>query len=336
LTSPLEFPEILSQVLPIIKYENLMKLIQLDAFLRFAETENITRAAAEIGISQPRVSQRLKELEHSLGVDLLVRDGRKVSLSPAGRRLVPHARKILSDCKEAAAIARGESSAAQIIRIGAPESVCAYFLSLGLEDHKKRFPGTSVQLIPGASETLLQVLEACELDIAFVLAPLVDHKGLIVQPLLMFDLIPFSAPPSRRHMTPMEFARNSVFLTEAGCSYRHRIETRFGELGAPLAQITEFTSVEAIKKCVMAGSGTSVLPSFALRQEFETGKLRPVSVSGFQETTYLQAVSRPHCPLSDQVGHFVSAVARGLDQTTISSNSIAQHAHMTAEGKDNT
>ncbi len=296
-----------------------MNLMQLDAFLKFADTKSVTEAAEKIGISQPRMSQRLREFEQSLEVKLLVRKGRNVALSPAGVRLIPYAREILRLCDEASAAARGQAVSKRRIRIGAPESVCTYFLPPGIEALRRDFPDTTASLFPASSENLMTALRQGDLDMAFVLAPAFKPSGLQHKALAAFELVPFSAPQQANIRSPRDFRANCVFLTENGCSYRQMIERRFTQLESTLKEITELTSVEAIKSCVEAGGGVSILPSFALKEELKARRLKRVALNRFKERIVLQAMSTKDNPLSQQIDVVVQAVENAARQQSDSS-----------------
>src|SRR3990170_292814 len=106
-----------------------MELRHLTYFVAAAERLNFSRAAEELHVAQPAISQQIHALERELGVPLFERVGKRVSLTEAGKALLPHARQILSaveaarnEVAEHGSLARGRAS------LGAPPTVSAHML----------------------------------------------------------------------------------------------------------------------------------------------------------------------------------------------------------------
>lgn len=96
------------------------RLQELKVFIRAAETGSFSRAARELGLTQPSVSRIVSELEARLGVTLLLRTTRQVTLTDAGSVFLERARRILSDLDEAEHAARGVDSLQGMVRLAAP------------------------------------------------------------------------------------------------------------------------------------------------------------------------------------------------------------------------
>ena len=76
-----------------------MRLIQLEYFIKAAQLENITLAANELFISQPALSKQISQLEDELGAPLFIKDGRRIKLSPYGKRFLPYVEESLNQLK---------------------------------------------------------------------------------------------------------------------------------------------------------------------------------------------------------------------------------------------
>jgi DNA-binding transcriptional LysR family regulator len=146
-----------------------INLRHLISFIAVTESLNFSRAAEELSIAQPAVSQQIRALEKELGVALFDRVGKKVTLTDAGRALLPYARQILAlveaaenEVRERGQLKRGRTS------LGAPPTVSTYILPAQLTHFKQEHPGLEVLLREAGTETLLTSVEDGKLDLAIV------------------------------------------------------------------------------------------------------------------------------------------------------------------------
>src|SRR5262245_61308554 len=124
-----------------------MDLVGLRAFLAVAETLHFSRAAAQLGVSQPTLSQQVKRLEEQLGLTLFRRTSRRVQLTNAGQALMVGARRVLTDleqaerhCRDAAA---GEAGQLTVAAIGATLNS---IVPTVVAELRRRVPGVAVHL----------------------------------------------------------------------------------------------------------------------------------------------------------------------------------------------
>jgi Transcriptional regulator len=161
---------------PVIR-RSAMHLRHLTAFVAVAETLNFSRAAQELHVAQPAISQQIRALEVELGVMLFDRIGKKVSLTEAGRALLPYARQILAtveaaenEVRERSALKRGRTS------LGAPPTVSTHILPAKLTQFKQLWPGLDVMLREAGTGTLLSLIEDGKLDLAIVATDVVPDN----------------------------------------------------------------------------------------------------------------------------------------------------------------
>ena len=144
-----------------------MELRHLAYFIAVAERLNFSRAAEDLHVAQPAISQQIRALERELGVPLFDRVGKKVTLTDAGRALLPHARHILAaveaaqhEVQERGSLTRGQAS------LGAPATVSTHLLPGLLTQFKRQYPGLEVTLREAGTETLLRLVADNQLDLA--------------------------------------------------------------------------------------------------------------------------------------------------------------------------
>jgi DNA-binding transcriptional LysR family regulator len=146
-----------------------MEIRHLTYFVAVAERLNFTRAAADLDVAQPAISQQIHSLEVELGEPLFERVGRKVQLTDAGQALLPHARQILAAVEDARneILERGKLLKGTV-RLGAPPTVSSHVLPSILTAFERNFPGLDVRLREAGTGTLLSFIEQGVLDLAIV------------------------------------------------------------------------------------------------------------------------------------------------------------------------
>lgn len=152
-----------------------MEIRHLRYFLAIAEELSFTQAATVLGIAQPPLSTQIRALEAELGVDLFDRSRRAITLTAAGRALVPEARRILADLEQAVRIAQraGDGTVGRLV-IGFVPSAMHGALPHILRRYREAFPGVELSLHERTPDELLRQLHERRIDIAVLYAPFHD------------------------------------------------------------------------------------------------------------------------------------------------------------------
>lgn len=268
-----------------------MDLRHLETFRQVATCGSFTRAAQRLGYVQSNVTAHIQALEAELGVQLFDRIGRRIRLTDAGERLLGHATRMLVLADEARQIVSAGLEGQ--LTISAPETLCVYRLPAVLRRARAELPGLRVTFRPAPGSDLRRLVRAGDLDLAFTLEPERASDKLQIE-LLRPEPIWLIGPPghhlaSRAAIRPADLAGESILLTEAGCSYRERFEQSLADGGIEIRETLEFSSVEAIKQCAMAGMGLAVLPAITVQREVAQGDLARIDWGGrrFDVTTQL-------------------------------------------------
>lgn len=153
-------------------YDNMthLDLDLLRSFAVIAETGALSRAAARLGLTQAAISLRVKRLEHMAGQTLLDRNGRGVTLTPQGTRLLAHAQRILRYHDEALAELSGKGLSGTI-RFGCPDDYAVVFLPILLRGFARAHPQVLVEVHCAHTPRLLERLERHALDLALTSVP---------------------------------------------------------------------------------------------------------------------------------------------------------------------
>lgn len=239
-----------------------MELVDLLTFAAVARTGGITRAAEELNTVQSNVTQRVKALEAEIGTALFERHSRGMTLTGAGRRLLPYAQRMAALSREAVLAARDDGKPKGPLVLGSMETTAAVRLPLLLADFHRRFPAVRLSLRTATTADLVAAVLDGELDGAFVAGP-IEHAELAAIPAFREELVLVSARrwnslAELRAGTPESGPTALAFRT--GCTYRQRLEQIFVELGWPSAARFELGTLDGMIGCVAADMGVTLLP----------------------------------------------------------------------------
>jgi len=248
-----------------------MEVRQLQTFLVLAEELNFTRTAERVHTVQSNVTSQIKALEAELGSPLFDRLAKRVVLTETGRRFRPYAEKALAAMEQGLQAARFGAEPAGPLRIYAPESVLTYRLPPVLQAFRRSFPRVEIMFRPETDNTLAEELECGRIDLAISMSDSVDAEQLSSVRLGSEDVYLFATPDHPlahgRRVSPRDLADHTLLLTEAGCGYRKKLDQQLAAANVRPLHITEFSSVEAIKQCVIAGLGVGLLPEVVIACE---------------------------------------------------------------------
>jgi DNA-binding transcriptional LysR family regulator len=237
---------------------------QLEYLVTLAEEKHFTRAAERCRVSQSGLSAAIRRLEHELDAKLFERTTRSVEPTPAGMALLPHAREILAQTAAGRdAVVRASHQLAGALRVGAEQCLGAVDVNLLLERFHRRHPGVDIQFVQAGSHQLVGLVEAGELDVAFVAsadpAPSLAVQELARLPLVL--LVPPGHPLEERPPRRWSDLRDADFVDfrsawalrtiNDGAFLRRGIERRVG---------CSVDDVHTLLDLVARGLGAAIVP----------------------------------------------------------------------------
>jgi DNA-binding transcriptional LysR family regulator len=261
-----------------------MEVRQLQIFRTLAEELNFTRTAEKVHTVQSNVTAQIKALEDELGTPLFDRLGRRVMLTDAGRNFLPFASQALAAMDQGHRAIQTGAEPSGPLRIGAPESVLTYRLPQVLHAFRRQFPHVELIFVPYMSTPFALELEAGKLDMAITMsdsAPSANIKSVRLRTEQVFLLADPSHPlASKRAVKPSDLAGQNLLLTESGCSYRQKLDRILALANIRPANVTEFSSVEAIRECISLGMGLGLLPAIVVARELRQHHLKALNWTG--------------------------------------------------------
>ncbi|MCX6610869.1 MAG: LysR substrate-binding domain-containing protein [Acidobacteria bacterium] len=166
-----------------------MEFQQLRYFLAVARTCSFVRAADQLGIAQPSLSQQIQKLERELGISLFDRLGRSLKLTAYGQSLQISAERILREAEEARTAIEGlKSEDAGELRVGVIPTVLPYSLVKPLAEFQRRYPRIDLTLTEAMTDDLIELLRRGELDLAILALP-IRHAEIVCSELFREPLL---------------------------------------------------------------------------------------------------------------------------------------------------
>ncbi len=285
-----------------------MDLKQLEYFVHVAELGSFTRAANFLSIAQPALSRQVRALEVELRQSLFERNGRGVTLTEAGTRLLAHGRGILQQVERARLDMEDHRGAATgRLVIALPPSVSRTLTSPLVSAFRTRFPKATLSVVEGLSTYVLEWLTIGRVDCAVVynvapsaaidLVPVLDEQLYLVSARTEGNKL--IGPP----ITLAEVAEHELVIPSLPHSLRMLLETALANEGRRARVALEVESVPAILDLVREGAASAVLALNAIRASGQESQfqVRPIRKPRMHSTLWIATSSQRHRgPLIDQ------------------------------------
>ncbi|MEM7118935.1 MAG: LysR family transcriptional regulator [Chloroflexota bacterium] len=254
-------------------------------FLTIAQQGGFSRAGEALDIAQPTVSTHIKALERELGYALFDRVGKYSVMTAAGKQFLGYAQEMVGLAEKAGAIGSAEKRLAGSITVCIVQSICVHRMPPILNQFHQRYPDVHINIVVSRpSVYMLEPLRQGAFDAAIVLEAPFDIPTLSANALWRDKLqliAPLSHPLTQLQTVTFDMLKHESFIMQAkGAFTRKLFERRVAEAGITLKEAFEIHNMEAIKRCVMAGIGLAMLPSFAVEAEIASGQLAGLTLEG--------------------------------------------------------
>lgn len=262
-----------------------MEVRQLQIFRILAEELNFTRTAEKVHTVQSNVTAQIRALEDELGVPLFDRLGRRVALTDAGRNFLPFASQALAAMDHGQRALRTGAEPSGPLRIGAAESQLTYRLPEVMRAFHRRFPHVELIFSQHSTATVALDLEAGKFDMVIHGDNLPPSSSSLKSCRLRTERILLLSDAnhplaSQATVKPADLAGLNLLLTEAGCSYREKLDRALALANIRPGNVTEFSSVEALKQCIALGMGLGLLPEIVVSRELRQNHLKSLNWAG--------------------------------------------------------
>jgi len=248
-----------------------MDLAALRSFLVLAQAGNATRAAEELGVTQPAVSNQLARLEGALGQQLFDRTPQGMQLTAAGELLRGYVEEGLGRLEAGrAALARLAGLESGSLRVGGGATATTYLLPQLLGHFHASHPGIRLFVREEGSQAVTEAVARGELELGIVTLPVRSppRPPLVVEPWANDELVliaPRRSPLSKQSdFDWSELEGRPLVLFQAGSAVRNLIDRRLAQAQIGVQIVMELRSIESIKQMVRQGIGAAFVSRFAL------------------------------------------------------------------------
>lgn len=243
-----------------------MDVRQLRYLVALAEERHFTRAAAREHIAQPALSQQIRRLEDELGLALVDRTTRRVTVTQAGELLVDRARRILAEVEAAQSELQAlRGVQAGHVTVGAMHTMGPIDVSLALAIFHERYPAVELTVREMSSEELAEMLRVDELDLAFLsVTERIESHGLGLHQLVSEELVvilPLDHPLADRDRIRMaELAHEQFISYRQGARLRELLNAAGEHAGFEPQVKLESNESQRIRRLVARRMGVAILP----------------------------------------------------------------------------
>lgn len=265
-----------------------MENFRLKVFRAVARHLNFSRAAEELLLTQPAVTQQIKALEQEYGVPLFDRGGGRVALTIAGNTLLPYAEKLKELSDEAyGAVAGAAGSHAGKLALGASQTIGQYLLPNLVAAFLRENPRIAVTAISGNTDAMLEALAAHRIQLAMIEGPGL-RKDFHIEPFMedrMVLVVPASHEWADQEIRPEELRGAPLLMREFGSGSRRVVEAALTKAGLKKNDIEttmELDSTEGLLSAVEAGLGIAFVSRWAVRNQLALGTLGTARVKGLR------------------------------------------------------
>ena len=247
-----------------------MTLTELRYIVAVARERHFGRAAETCFVSQPTLSVAVKKLEEELGLQLFERGPGEVTITPAGRKIVEQAQRVLEEAARIREIAvAGRDPLAGPLRLGAIYTIGPYLLPKLIPILRRAAPAMQLHIQENFTHVLAEMLKRGEVDVILVALPFgepgIETRAVYDEPFMVAVPRGHAWQGRKRGVSSEELAKESLLLLGEGHCFRDQVldicHVVRAKERSPLARTVEGGSLETIRQMVAGGVGVTVLPS---------------------------------------------------------------------------
>jgi DNA-binding transcriptional LysR family regulator len=252
-------------------------------FVAVVEAGSLSRAAAELNLTQPAVTRRVQRFERTVGASLLDRRRRPFAMTQVGRAVVERCRRLLTTVEEIRSLTRDSNVPSGEMCIGVAHALTELALLRPVDEVRRAFPGVVLRLRTGWSGELLERVRKGALDAAAILLPEGEGLpgGVLGDVVGKERLVVVAGRRSRTQSREIrDLQETNWVLNPEGCAARAALQRTLARSGLPLRVNVETYNYELQFSLIARGRGLGLVPRRLLARSRTRSRLRVLSVRG--------------------------------------------------------
>ena len=271
-----------------------MELRNLITFIHVAELGNFTKAAEQLGYSQPTISFQIKQLEDELGCLLFERINHTVTLTDRGRELVSYAHKVRSLTEEFKERLSKEEECSGHIHVVTPDSVCEEMICSRYVDFYHKYPNISIKFTTADTSVMIDMLEHNEADAIITLDSHTYRKDYVIAKEerlpVHFVTRAGSKFANQQDIHIKDIINEPFVLTEYGQGYRRVLDKELAKRSLEITPVLEIGRTDMITSILTKIDMISFLPDFVTKDLVEAGELCYLDMSDINIEIWKQLI----------------------------------------------
>jgi len=259
---------------------------RLCSLLKILETGSYTKAARALSLSQPAVSQHIRQLEETFGVKVFERSNNRLKLTREGELIAAYARRVMALYANLERELKNEREQVRSLTIGITHSAQSSTIAEALAAYARAHEGLSIKVLTNTADKLFQMLRSYELDFAFIEGAASDPE--LSAMMLDTDCLVLAVSPGHRlarqsAVAISQLKKEKLILRLPNSNTRDLFESSLESQNLSIGDfnvIMEIDSIAAIKDLVRQDFGVSVLAKSACMDDVRKGRLAVLNVEG--------------------------------------------------------
>ncbi|MGD1046923.1 MAG: LysR family transcriptional regulator [Bacteroidota bacterium] len=291
-----------------------MEFRELKTFQAVASLLSFNKAANVLNYAQSTVSSQIQSLEISLGKTLFKRTGNKISLTPAGVKLLDYTQRLINIEKEILSNFKNLDDMHGSLTIKTPQSVSACFFPSLLQEFQLIFPQIGFDIDWCTSYNLSDIFNSGVIDLAFLISDNFSDKFLQVEVLTTINLVIAAHPQDelikQRSVSLKDLNGKTMIFVKSDCNYKKILQKMLVQSNIELRKSIEINSLDAVKQLLILGNGLALLPEMVIKDELDEGLLKMANWKGPAFNAKLYMIWNKQKHLSEPLKAFIYMVRK--------------------------
>lgn len=264
-------------------------LNQLKVFHIVASLESVSKAANKLHISQPAVSQTIKNLEDEIGFSLFIRTNKGVKLTNEGKEIFSYSKTIFRQVDLLNQTLQDLSTLeAGILNIGASDTICKYYLIDILKEFEKKYPKIRYRVTNCTTSESLKLLKAQEVDLAFVHTPIINDSLPYINCLKLDDVFVCAYDFDDSNIkTLSDLAKYRILLLEESSHSRRALDNNLLKYNVKLKPKFELASLDLLIEFCKKNMGIICVSKQYIKNELENKELKIINLAETLDPRYI-------------------------------------------------